>query len=388
MYALQSTLTPRIVPPLLASLLLAGLPALADLHLGPEQLVPADGIDIDVPGYSVPTFAHWNGDELKDLIVGEGSGTYTPKVRVYLNVGTNGHPEFTEFFYAQSNGSDLTVPGGGCLGLFPRVVYWDADDRKDLLIGQADGKIKIFLNTDSDQAPTFDGGTFLQVGAPGAKTDIDVGYRATPIAVDWNSDGRKDLVAGALDGKIHVFLNEGTDAEPDFRTELYAQQDGADLTVPSGRSSPAVGDLDHDGRKDLLTGNTNGELLFYTNVATDDAPTFSGYSPVEADGVPIDLPGTPRSRPFVGQWTGDTLPDVLIGAGDGQVHLYLGHCETDVNHDGGTDLSDLAELLAAYGTVSGDPGYNPGTDFDQDGDVDLSDLAFLLAGYGCTAPTR
>jgi len=126
--------------------------AAGDLHLGPEQFVQAGGIDIDVPGYSVPCFAYWDGDELRDLIVGEGDGTYTPKVRVYLNVGTAGSPQFGDFFYAQSDGADLTVPGGGCLGLFPRVVYWDADDRKDLLIGQSDGKIKIFLNIASDDA--------------------------------------------------------------------------------------------------------------------------------------------------------------------------------------------------------------------------------------------
>ena len=58
-------------------------------------------------------------------------------------------------------------------------------------------------------------------------------------------------------------------------------------------------------------------------------------------------------------------------------------CPGDVNGDGKTDLSDLAELLAAYGSSIGDPHYNPSADFDRDGDVDLADLAFLLADYGC-----
>ena len=154
---------------------------------------------------------------------------------------------------------------------------------------------------------------------------------------------------------------------------------------PPAATQASRGVCSADGRKDLLRGNTNGQLLFYRNVGTDAAPSFSGYSDVEADEVPIDLPGTPRSRPFVCNWTDDDLPDVLIGASDGLVHLYLGHCETDVNHDGVTDLSDLATLLAAYGTASGDPDYNADVDFDHDGDVDLSDLAFLLASYGCTA---
>jgi hypothetical protein len=46
-------------------------------------------------------------------------------------------------------------------------------------------------------------------------------------------------------------------------------------------------------------------------------------------------------------------------------------------------LADLADLLQAYGSTTGDPDYNPGADFDDDGYVNLWDLAFLLADYGC-----
>jgi len=204
------------------------------------------------------------------------------------------------------------------------VVYWDDDNRKDLLLGLTDGTVRIYLNVGTDDDPEFDGGTTLQVGEPGSKTDIDVGDRATATPVDWNSDGRKDLVVGALDGRLHMFINEGTDVSPDFRTEQLAQEDGADLIVPTARSSPHVLDLDDDGRKDLLTGNTEGELLLYLNVATDEAPAFSGYISIESDGVPINLDGEPRSRPFVCDWTGDDRLDVLIGAYGGLVRLYQG----------------------------------------------------------------
>ena len=81
-------------------------------------------------------------------------------------------------------------------------------------------------------------------------------------------------------------------------------------------------DLDGDGRKDLLVGNTNGAILLYPNRESDAAPGFSTYDDVTADGVPLDLPGVPRSRPFITDWTGDGLPDLLVGAGDGRVHLF------------------------------------------------------------------
>ncbi len=301
------------------------------LNLGPEELIQANGVDIDVPGYSVPSFVDWNNDKLNDLVIGEGGGGIGDgKIRVYLNVGTESNPQFSDYFYAQSNGSDLTCPSAGCMGCFPRVVYWDADDRKDLLVGQANGTVKIFLNIGTDENPTFDGGTSLQVGQAGSKMNIDVGIRPTPSFVDWNNDDKRDLIVGAYYyARIHIFINEGTDTDPDFHAETFAQEDASNLVVPPSHSSPEVLDLDGDGRKDLLTGNKNGELLFYSNVGTDEAPRFSGYSLVKSNGVPISLPGLPRSRPFVCYWTGeghfgpaDPYPDVLIGAGGGKVHLF------------------------------------------------------------------
>jgi hypothetical protein len=295
------------------------------LNLGAEQLVQAGGVDIAVNGYSVPSYVDWNNDGLEDLISGEGGGGYSDgKVRVYLNSGTAANPQFTTYSYAQSNGSDLVLSASGCLGAFPRLAYWDGDARKDLLIGHTDGTVRLYLNTGTDENPTFDGGTMLQVGAPGSKVNIDVGYRATPMLVDWDSDGLRDMAVGGLDGKLHIFVNAGTNAAPDFLAETYAQESGSDLIVPSIRLSPIIFDFDEDGKKDLLTGNTEGQLLFYSNTGTDAAPSFSGYLLVEADGVAIDLPGIPRSRPFVCDWTGDGYLDVLIGAADGQVHLYEG----------------------------------------------------------------
>jgi hypothetical protein len=243
---------------------------------------------------------------------------------VYLNGGQPGAPQFSSFSYAQSQGVDLACTAGGCLGCFPRVVYWDADALKDLLVGHSDGTVKVFRNVGSDQAPTFDAGTLLEVGPAGVKAPIDVGDRATTSVVDWNNDGKKDLVSGGLDARIHVFINEGTDAAPDFLSEMVLSDGGADLMVPGDRSSPVILDLDGDGKKDLLSGNTDGQLLLYSNAGTDAAPVFSDYVLVEADGTPIDLADWPRSRPFVCDWTGDGYLDVLIGAGDWNVHLFQG----------------------------------------------------------------
>jgi len=358
----------------------AGICAELSLVLGPEELVEANSVDIAVPGYSVPSYVDWNNDGLKDLIIGGNDG----KVRVYLNVGTESNPQFSAYFHAQSNGADLVRTGPGCMGCFPRVVYWDGDARKDLLIGRVEGYVEIFLNIGTDESPTFDGGTLLQEGPLGSKTNINVAGRATSCIVDWNNDDKKDMAIGALDGRIHLFINEGTDTEPDFLVETFAQEDGSDLYVPSNRSSPHVCDLDNDDKKDLLTGNTNGQLIFYRNVGTDAAPTFSGYVLVESDGVPIDLPGTPRSRPFVCDWTGDNYLDVLIGALDGNVHLYQGlPFLGDFEPDGDVDFFDFAVLGSAWRSTPNDDNWNSACDISdpKDGVIDELDLAIFTENW-------
>ncbi len=95
-------------------LLLSPVLVKAELVLGPVEFVQSNGVDIEVPGYSIPSFVPWDGDTLPDLVVGEGGGTIAPgMVRVYRNIGTRDEPSFGDFFYVQSEGVDLVIPGGG-----------------------------------------------------------------------------------------------------------------------------------------------------------------------------------------------------------------------------------------------------------------------------------
>ena len=167
------------------------------LNLGPEELVQANGSDLQVGGCSVPSYVDWNEDGANDLVVGEHISYTAAKIRVYLNIGGPSAPHFADYFYVQSNGSDLTLPAEGCLGCFPRVVDWDDDMRKDLLVGVSNGTIRIYLNTGTDEDPTFDSGTTIRVGMPAVA--LDVGDRTTPAFADWDGDGLNDLVVGALD---------------------------------------------------------------------------------------------------------------------------------------------------------------------------------------------
>lgn len=75
---------------------------------------------------------------------------------------------------------------------------------------------------------------------------------------------------------------------------------------------------------------------------------------------------------------------VLYGSNDVTLRLdQISDCpDGDLNDDGDIDLSDLAILLANFGTASGASW--PTGDLDGDGAVSLQDLAILLANFGAT----
>jgi hypothetical protein len=305
---------------------LAGFPAALSAtapQLGPERFVQAGGADITGLAYSVPSLVDWNGDNLPDLMTGEGSST--GKVRVYLNTGQPGAPAFAAFpsansFYVQSNGATLSVTGGGCLGAFPRM--WDETNRKDLLVGTSDGYVKLYHNTGTSTSPTYDAGAYLQAGPTGQKTNINVSARAACSGVDWNSDGVLDLLIGDGNGNVRVLLNQGTNAAPNLATAVMLQANGATLSVGS-RASPAFADLDHDGLKDLLIGDASGRLGFYKNTGTAASPAFAARVDVlNNSGTTFQLSGSLRTRPFVCDWDNDGKLDVLLGYGDGKIRLY------------------------------------------------------------------
>ena len=348
-------------------------------ELLPDEIIyTVDPVEpIDVVGYSVPCYYDWNNDGANDLIIGQGGGGNPGKVRIYLNSATSADPEFTTYHFLQAGGQVLEYTWDGCncgcMGLYPRVVYWNNDEKKDLLVGTADGYVLIFINIGTDSDPVFDAGTRIQYTQYGNIIDI-ASSRTTPNFMDYNNDGLKDLVVGTKDGFIHVYLNEGTEGFPYFITRSYALTETGNLVVPSERASPAVIDFNGDNKKDIVSGNTDGQLLFYENIGTDAAPIFADGIYLTAANETIDMPDTPRSRPFICDFNGDGQLDIFVGAADGLVHLYRAVTPGDVNRDGDIDFLDL-HLMAAqwlappgctdYETQCADITGNDGVDFND-----------------------
>lgn len=341
-----------------------------------EIQIQDNGQPLTAENYSVPSMADWDGDGVFDLIVGQE----TPeggKIRVYLNQGTATAPQFDGFSYVKVNNQDLTVPCQGCLGVFPRLADWNRDGKQDLVLGLSDGRMEVYPNKSTGPDPDFGTPFYVQVGEPGSKVELSVGARATFQIVDWNNDGMEDLLVGGLDGKVRLFLNHASSGNFDLRQTSLLQEATGDLTVPTGRASVAVADLDGDGRKDLISGNTEGQIWFYRNVGTDPNPQFHSGQAVQAGGAEINLEGIPRSRPSLADYDGDGLVDLLVGSRDGRIRWY--RAESWEPPSGG--IPQYGDPGATYEHVFGvlaDPWHNTVAASDVNGDAVVSPLDALL----------
>ncbi|OPL18166.1 MAG: hypothetical protein AVO35_06585 [Candidatus Aegiribacteria sp. MLS_C] len=67
------------------------------------------GTVIDVGYYGSPCVADWDGDGLKDLILGQFASGY---IRFYKNEGTNASPVFNSFSYLYADGVIITMAYG------------------------------------------------------------------------------------------------------------------------------------------------------------------------------------------------------------------------------------------------------------------------------------
>lgn len=89
-------------------------------------------------------------------------------------------------------------------------------------------------------------------------------------AFDWNEDGKKDILTGSKSGKVYAYINKGTNQEPVFDNALEI----FNVKVEDGESTPYVVDWNSDGKKDILAGAGPGEVSIFRNSGTNQEPMF------------------------------------------------------------------------------------------------------------------
>ena len=100
---------------------------------------------------------------------------------------------------------------------------------------------------------------------------LDVGAYAAPLVADFTDDGVKDLLVGNSAGQLRVYENLGNNQIPRWSAQASALiVDTNDAVIDIGSyAEPHLHDADGDGDQDLFIGNSSGLVYLYQNVASD-----------------------------------------------------------------------------------------------------------------------
>jgi len=198
-------------------------------------------------------------------------------------------------------------------------VDWNSDGDADLVSGDRNGYFNVFVWDD----------TGLIAYKQYKKTDstpLNVGANSQPFAIDWNGDGKKDLITGKQDSAVEFWPNLTSDTWPMFQRPEPVLAAGEPIDNIY-RVNPVVFDLDCDGVNDLLCGANDGYVRFYRNAGSNEFPDLQPaetLKTVSEQYVQASGTYTYGSRCWFGFWDSDTVPDILLSAYDGNVELFRG----------------------------------------------------------------
>ncbi|MBK6877405.1 MAG: VCBS repeat-containing protein [Ignavibacteria bacterium] len=192
-----------------------------------------------------------------------------------------------------------------------RFVDIDADGDKDLFISvlylsQNSRNFTYYRNNGTAANPQYERITdnFLN--------NVDVGGNSNQMFVDIDNDNDLDIFIGNDYAKLGFIRNDGTLASAQFNF----LEDSLGILSTSFNYSPAFGDLDNDGDKDMLLGSyIKDSLWFFRNTGSSSSFNFA----IEARGNQIGLTTLGQSStPVLVDIDNDQDLDLFIGSTNGK----------------------------------------------------------------------
>ena len=259
---------------------------------------------VETSGYNAPAFADWGQDGDLDLFIGVLGGAYNANTTLGENF----------YFYEQKDNGKFAKRTEQFLNTIdtgseskPAVGDIDGDGDKDLLVAN---KIDPGDRNSSVVYVYENRGSNKAPELHQSKTlNLPNAYHYAPVLGDLNGDGRKDLLLGTWKGNIAYYRSTG---------DGFKQVDNSFIDPDRvSNSIPVLADIDADGDLDLLIGESGGGILFYRNEGSPQKLKFvlekEAFSNVEVEH---------RSAPTLTDIDGDGDLDLFVGSKTSGMKFY------------------------------------------------------------------
>ncbi|MCP9236150.1 FG-GAP-like repeat-containing protein [Lewinella sp. JB7] len=266
-----------------------------------------------------------DGNGLKDIMLGDISFEF---LVLGLNTGTPQQAFITD--------QDPRWPTPGTtadIPFFPAAYHLDVDGdgARDIVaspsqtLNAEDINVSwYYQNVGTDASPDF----VFRDSQLLVRQSIDLGTGALPAMVDYDADGRPDLVIGnsedygprtTLNSRLRLYRNvTPPGGELAFS---FADDDFLELRQYSATTSafaPAFGDLDGDGDTDAIVGERSGRLIYLENTAGPGRATVFAAPVFEY----MDIDAGQLAKPTLADLDRDGLTDLVVGGFDGRIRFY------------------------------------------------------------------
>ncbi len=269
---------------------------------------------IDLGTGATPVVVDWDGDGLLDVVLGtigdiendwgqDGVVETSRKAELswLRNVGNATEPAFV----LQS----FPVKTDCAMGLSPAFFDFDNDGLPELLVGTAEGRLRLFAHDGSLLEDDF-----LHYDKPWS----------APCLFDVDQDGWTDLVVGNATGKLSFYRGSGASAPEEAFHWVTDEWGGVDVrdyhTSYYGYSVPTL--FSSDEKVWLAVGSESGKLFLFEGLAADGQTVFEEVSdrwPEICEDVPQRV-GT-RASVAVADLNGDGILEMMAGSFAGGLRL-------------------------------------------------------------------
>jgi hypothetical protein len=350
------------------------------------QFVPvAPGIVLSTSGLSALTQAGSNPQNGSILIQNSGSGTLSFTVsdnQSWLSVtptsstSSGGADTITVNFSTAGLApgtytATITVSGNGLTQTIPVSVTVAAATTTDFVVGfgtGSGGQLSVI-----GQGFPFSVTSSMSRAWPGYNGSVG---ETRPVACDLYGDGRHEFVVGFGPGG-GGWLEVLDSADRGFAHLAWIQVKYPGYDATNGETFPACGDIDGDGRDEIVVGlgtGGGGWLQIFDDATTGYAPMPG--TPVANGWLQVQWPGYDASNgathPAVGDFDGDGMAEIAVGLGTGGAGWIQVFDDQAHGFAPMSEVSNgwIAPSWPGYDSANGDS-YPAACDLDGDGKAEI-----------------